>query len=58
MNHFRISDAIKSDGTAANLDQIDFVKVQTGIVQNCGWIGEVSTEIIAIKDYNLLKNKQ
>ena len=58
VNHFRISDAIKSDGTAANLDQIDFVKVQTGIVQNCGWIGEVSTEIIAIKDYNLLKNKQ
>ena len=58
VNHFRISDAIKADGTAANLDHIDFVKVQTGIVQNCGWIGEVSTEILAIKDYNLLKDKQ
>jgi hypothetical protein len=58
VNHFRISDAVNADGTAANLDQIDFVKVETGIVQNCGWIGEASTEVLAIKDYNMLKNKQ
>ena len=57
-NCFKISNAVKADGTEAGLDYIDFVKVQTGIIQNCGWIGEVSTEIIAIKDYNLLKNKQ
>ena len=42
---FNIADAIKADGTAANLPWIDFVKVQTGMFVYGGIFGDVSTEI-------------
>lgn len=54
-NHFKISDAVRWDGTPANLQFIDFVKVQTGVSSKAGWIGELSTEVLGVKDYNLLK---
>ena len=44
-NYFRISDAVKADGTAADLNSIDFIKVQTGVNGNCGRLGEISTEV-------------
>ena len=56
-NHFRISDAVDEKGSPIRLDSIHFVKVQTAVLAQCGWIGEVSTEVIAIRDYNLLKKK-
>lgn len=54
-NHFRISDAVTFDGKPANLQYIDFVKVQTGLNTKSGWLGEVSTEVVNILDYNLVK---
>lgn len=54
-NHFKISNAVAFDGKAANLEYIDFVKVQVGLNTQCGWIGEVSTEVFGVKDFNRSK---
>lgn len=54
-NHFRIADAVTFDGRGADLKYVDFVKIQTAVNQQCSWIGEVSTEVFGVKDYNLLK---
>jgi len=54
-NHFKIADAVTFDGKPANLQYIDFVKVQTGLNTKSGWLGEVSTEVIDVIDYNLVK---
>jgi len=53
-NHFRISDAVRPDGTDANLPCIHFVKIQTATNAKSGWLGENSTEVLAVKDYNLV----
>lgn len=55
MNHFRISDAVRFDGQPANLQYIDFVKVQCGVNASAGILGEVSTEVCTVRDYNLIK---
>ena len=54
-NHFKISDAVTYDDQPANLQYIDFVKVQTGLNAKSGWLGEVSTEVFRVIDYNLVK---
>ena len=54
-NHFKISDAVRWDGQPANLKYIDFIKIQTAVCDKAGWIGEVSTEILFIADYNMSK---
>ncbi|MFA8434814.1 MAG: PKD-like domain-containing protein [Marinifilaceae bacterium] len=54
-NHFKISDAIRYDGTPANLKYIDFVKVVGGVNAKAGWLGENSTEVFGVKDFNLIK---
>lgn len=54
-NHFKISDAVTFEGKAANLKYIDFVKIQTGVNAKAGWLGENSTEVFGVKDYNLMK---
>ncbi|MDD2960464.1 MAG: T9SS type A sorting domain-containing protein [Muribaculaceae bacterium] len=46
----KIDWAVKADGTPANLDGIDFVKVYTALNQVCGNIGETSTEISGAVD--------
>ena len=56
-NHFRISDAVTFDGKPAGLKYIDFVKVQTGIQAKSGWLGEISTEVFGVFDYNMTKKK-
>ncbi|MBO7282739.1 MAG: hypothetical protein J6U73_04990 [Alistipes sp.] len=48
-NHFEISNAIDEQGNAVVLEYIDFIKVQSAIQQQCGWIGEVSTEVTSFK---------
>ena len=45
-----IDNAIDADGNKVSLTQIDFVKVYTAISQNCGWVGETSTEICGGED--------
>ncbi len=54
-NHFRISDAIDSKGKAVELKHIDFVKVQTGVNTQSGWLGELSTEVFSIYDCNMIE---
>lgn len=49
-NRFRIFDAVTASGEPANLKYINFVKVQTGVNTDQGWLGEVSTEICSIFD--------
>ncbi|NDP19456.1 MAG: PKD domain-containing protein [Paludibacter sp.] len=52
-NKLDISNAIDSLGNEANLSTIRFIKVQTGVFQQAGWMNEVSSEVRGAKD---LKN--
>ena len=54
-NHFRISDAVTFDGKPAQLQYIDFVKVQTGLLAKSGWLGELSTEVMDVIDFHLVQ---
>ena len=49
-NTYKISNAIHADGTEANLQYIDFIKVQCGVLAKSGWLGEVSTEVFSFED--------
>ena len=42
---FDIDWAVDANGNYVNLDRIDFVKVQSGMLANGSWLGEVSTEV-------------
>lgn len=53
-NLFRIRDAVRYDGTPAELPYIDFVKVQSAVQAVCGPIGETSTEVTGIADYRMM----
>ncbi|SDZ82931.1 hypothetical protein SAMN05192529_102190 [Arachidicoccus rhizosphaerae] len=50
-----ISNAIDADGNAIALKGIDFIKIQTGIMKDMGWLGELSTEVTSVADASLLK---
>lgn len=52
-NYFKISSAVAADGSAANLQYIDFVKVQSAINFVAGALGEISTEVLAFEDENM-----
>ena len=52
-NRFSISNAINSDFEPISLDYIDFVKIQTGVSDKAGMLGEVSTEILGVIDLSL-----
>jgi len=47
---YDISWAIKEDGSPANLEGIDFIRIYTAVDQDCGNIGELSTEISGAED--------
>ena len=49
---FDISWAVKEDGNPANLESIDFIKVQNGVIGCNSETGELSTEITAIYNIN------
>lgn len=42
---FDIDWAVDANGEYVNLDEIDFIKVQNGVLADAGWLGEISTEI-------------
>lgn len=46
----KIDWAVKADGTPANLEGVDFVRVYTAVNQTCGWLGETSTEVSGAED--------
>lgn len=47
---FDIGWAVNEEGSYVDLDQIHFVKVQTGVLHEGGWLGEISTEITGAVD--------
>ncbi len=51
-NFFKIANAVHPDGTPADLQYIDFIKVQTGVNARAGTLGEVSTEVFGFRDMN------
>lgn len=46
------------DGAPANLAQVDFIMVQTGVNAKAPLIGEVSTEVSGIGCYRTVTKKQ
>lgn len=52
-NHFKISNAIDFECEPIHLDYVDFVKVQVGVNAKSGWLGELSTEVCGLYDYNM-----
>ncbi len=54
---FDISWAVNSKGDKVELPGVDFVKVYTGINQEAGWLGEVSTEVGGAYDLHMEKEE-
>lgn len=52
-NLFDISNAIDREGNHAELQYIDFVKIQCAVNAKSGWLGELSTEVCGVYDYGL-----
>ena len=50
--------AVTADGAPANLAQVDFIMVQTGVNAKAPLIGEVSTEVSGIGCYRTVTKKQ
>ncbi|MCM1151545.1 MAG: cell surface protein [Alistipes sp.] len=55
-NGFRIANAMYADGTPVDLQYVDFIKVQTGVNAQSGWLGENSTEVVSFEDASLAGN--
>ena len=53
LNSFDISWAVTEDGTPISLPCADFVRVYTGVNHECGWIGEISSEISHARDLHV-----
>ncbi len=51
-----IENAIDEDGKKVSLKGIDFIKIQTGVQFNMGWLGEFSTEVLGVADLSLYKD--
>ncbi len=50
---FDIGWAVDKDGHPVYLPGADFIRVYTGLLQYCGWLGETSTEISGAKDLHI-----
>lgn len=50
---FDIDWAVDADGKRVSLPGVDFIKVYTAVNQQCGRIGETSTEIIRARDLHI-----
>jgi len=53
MGYYKISNARTWDGHPANLQYIDFIKIQTAQTGSTPNLGEISTEVYYISDYHL-----
>lgn len=47
--------AVDKNGKKVHLLGIDFIKVYNGMNQDCGWLGETSTEVMGAVDLHLTK---
>lgn len=52
-NTFDLDWAVDSNGNPVKLAHADFIRVQTGVLQMCGWIGEQSTEVCSVENLHL-----
>lgn len=52
---FKIDWAVDKSGTPVQLTSIDFVKIYTAVNQDCGWMGEASTEVTTVEDLHYNK---
>lgn len=52
-NGFDLDWAVDDNRQPVHLDGIDFVRIYTAENQQCGWIGETSTEVMGAKDLHL-----
>jgi hypothetical protein len=50
---FNIEWAVDSDGNSVKLPGVDFIRVYTGVNQQCGWLGETSTEVARAEDLHI-----
>ena len=50
---FDIDWAVDAKGNRVSLPGVDFIKVYTGVNQQCGKIGETSTEIVRARDLHI-----
>lgn len=55
-NRLSIADAVDDKGQPANLRQIDFVRIQTGVHAKAPQIGEISTEVCRIACLRTVQN--
>ncbi|HRR62825.1 MAG TPA: hypothetical protein P5071_03190 [Paludibacteraceae bacterium] len=49
-NQFDISNAVDSLGNSIDLLHIRFIKIQTGVFQQAGWLNEISSEICGARE--------
>ncbi len=49
-NKLDISNAVNVDGSSVNLPNIRFIKVQTAVFQQAGWLNEISAEVRGAKE--------
>ena len=47
---FKLDWAVDANGNPVNLTKVDFIKVYCGLLQECGWLGETSTEVAGAID--------
>ncbi|QGY46286.1 cell surface protein [Maribellus comscasis] len=50
---FDIGWAVDGNGNPVHLPGVDFIRVYTGVNQQCGWLGETSTELARAEDLHI-----
>ncbi len=50
---FKIDWAVDDKGNKVRLPGVDFIRVYTGVNQQCGWLGETSTELSRAEDLHV-----
>lgn len=55
-NKFDLANAVDADGNPVKLPHIRFIKVQTGVLQQAGWLNEISSEVQGARDLNNTPN--
>ena len=53
LSKFKIDWAVDDKGNPVHLTGVDFIRVYTGLNQQCGWLGETSTEISRAEDLHI-----
>ncbi len=53
---FNIDWAVDDNGNSVSLPGVDFIRVYTAVNQQCGWLGETSTELARAEDLHIEKS--